>query len=76
MAIIYKCDICGKDSDRQDLHILEIKKEKTIVGPTSGGQDYTFVPVITPKEICVFCQEIIIEFLNKMERDINEESQA
>jgi len=56
MAIIYKCDICGKDADRKDLHILRIEEEKC-------------VPVIMPKEICVFCQEVIIGFLNKMERE-------
>ena len=67
--IKYLCDICRKDTDREDLHILEIKEERVSSTGTGSGQDYTFAPVIAPKEICVFCQEIIIEFLNKMEKE-------
>lgn len=64
--VIYKCDICGKETDRKDLHVLRIEKE---VSTSATNSDYTFVPVIAPKEICVFCQEVIVGFLNKMERE-------
>ena len=68
MGIKYFCDICGKEAERKDLHILRIEKEESY-SCNSSKQEYIFSPVISPKEICVFCQEVIIGFLNKMERE-------
>ena len=65
----YFCDVCAKETDRKDLHILRIEKEEERISTSSGVSDYAFSPVIRPKEICIFCQEVIIEFLNKMERE-------
>ena len=61
----YLCDSCSTEVLREDLCVLRIEKERK----TPGKTDYDFVPVTTPLEVCVFCKEKIVKFLNELKNE-------
>lgn len=65
----YLCDICSKETQREDLCILRIDKER-IKTLTSESE---FIPALTPLEICIFCKEKVVKFLSELKQ--NEETQ-